>query len=319
CTRCDYSTYAEKAALGHDLAHHDAKAPTCTEIGWDAYDACSRCDYSTYAEKAALGHEWGEPSYEWNGELTVCAASAVCKRDGSHVLTETVKTDFILTTPSTFESEGAGYCVAAFENGMFAEQRKDVAVPAVSCPGGVLCPGNRFTDLPPVTSYMHVPIDWAIVNRITYGVTPSTFEPDSSCTRAQFVTFLWRTAGQPEAESNVNPFTDVKSDSYYYKAVLWAIGKGITLGTSKTTFSPDDKVTRGQAATFLWRYEGKPVPASDVNPFVDAPDDAYYYPAVVWAVEKGITTGVTDDSFDPEGNCTRAQCVTFLYRQFGQN
>ena len=289
------------------------------EVGWDEYDACSRCDLTTYAEKPAVGHEWGEPSYKWSDDLTECTASAVCTRDGSHVLTKTVKTNFVLTNPSTFETEGAGYYLASFENEEFEEQRKDVTVPAVSCPGGDLCPGKAFADLPPVTSYMHVPIDWAAVNRITYGATPTAFEPDSSCTRAQFVTFLWRTAGQPEPASTVCPFADVDPDAYYYNAVLWAFGEGITLGTSKTAFSPDDGVTRGQVATFLWRYEGKPVPTETANPFADVSADAYCYPAVVWAVEKGITTGVAEDSFDPEGNCTRAQCVTFLYRQFGQN
>ena len=319
CSRCDYTTFAEKAALGHDMIHHDAKAPTCTEIGWDAYDACSRCDLTTYAEKPAIGHEWGEPSYKWSDDLTECTASAVCTRDGSHVLTKTVKTNFVLTNPSTFETEGAGYYIASFENAEFEEQRKDVTVPAVSCPGGDDCPGKAFTELPPITSYMHVPIDWAIVNRITYGATPTTFEPDKVCTRAQFVTFLWRTAGQPEPARTDNPFKDVKSDSYYYKAVLWAVEQGITLGTSKTTFTPNAEVTRGQVATFLWRCDGKPDPVRTDNPFVDAPTDAYYYPAVVWAVEKGITTGVTDDTFEPGSGCTRAQCVTFLYRQFGQD
>ncbi|MBR6916175.1 MAG: S-layer homology domain-containing protein [Clostridia bacterium] len=111
----------------------------------------------------------------------------------------------------------------------------------------------------------------------------------------------------------------MKSDSYYYKAVLWAVEQGITLGTSKTTFTPNAEVTRGQVATFLWRCDGKPDPVRTDNPFVDAPTDAYYYPAVVWAVEKGITTGVTDDTFEPGSGCTRAQCVTFLYRQFGQD
>ncbi|MBR4131863.1 MAG: S-layer homology domain-containing protein, partial [Oscillospiraceae bacterium] len=111
-----------------------------------------------------------------------------------------------------------------------------------------------------------------------------------------------------------NPFEDVAADQYYYKAVLWAVEKGITTGTSPTTFRPDRTCTRGQIVTFLWRSKDKPEPEKTENPFVDVPADQYYYKAELWAVEKGVTTGTSATKFSPDSTCTRAQIVTFLYR-----
>ena len=110
-----------------------------------------------------------------------------------------------------------------------------------------------FTDVK-TSDYFYKPVKWAFGSKITGGTSDTTFSPDNNCTRAQVVTFLWRTAGQPEAKGKDNPFTDVKSDSYYYKAVLWAVEQGITGGTSTTTFSPDNNCTRAQVVTFLYRF-----------------------------------------------------------------
>lgn len=108
-------------------------------------------------------------------------------------------------------------------------------------------------------------------------------------------------------------FTDVQPDAYYYDAVTWAVEKGITAGTSATTFSPNDSCTRAQIVTFLWRAAGSPN-ASTNSPFTDVPVDSYYYDAVMWAVEQGITSGTSATTFSPDATCTRAQAVTFLYR-----
>ena len=151
-------------------------------------------------------------------------------------------------------------------------------------------------------------------NGITTGTSSNTFSPDSTCTRAQVVTFLWRANGSPEPTQTVNPFTDVKEGQYYYKAVLWAVENSITTGTSKTTFSPDSGCTRGQVVTFLWRAEGQPESTSSANPFKDVTDGQYYYKAVLWAVENEITKGTSADQFSPDSTCTRGQIVTFLYR-----
>ena len=114
-----------------------------------------------------------------------------------------------------------------------------------------------------------------------------------------------------------NPFTDVPGDAYFADAVIWAVGKGITSGTTATTFSPNASCTRGQMVTFLWRAAGSPASASSKMPFTDVPVTAYYYDAVLWAVEQGITSGTTATTFSPNATVTRTQAVTFLWRAAG--
>ena len=111
-----------------------------------------------------------------------------------------------------------------------------------------------------------------------------------------------------------NPFIDVPAGSYYEDAVIWAVDKGITTGTSATTFNPNGICTRAQAVTFLWRAAGSPAAKSAVMPFTDVKAGSYYYDAVLWAVEQGITKGTSDTMFSPDATCTRAQIVTFLWR-----
>ena len=171
---------------------------------------------------------------------------------------------------------------------------------------------SSFVDVPS-GSYYEDAVDLAVANGITTGTDAAHFSPDSICTRAQAVTFLWRAAGRPAPESRTMPFTDVPADSYYYDAVLWAVENGITKGTSSTTFSPDDTCTRAQIVTFLWRSEQSPAAGSS-NPFTDVSADAYYADAVLWAVKEAITTGTTRTTFSPDAECTRAQIVTFLWR-----
>ena len=162
-------------------------------------------------------------------------------------------------------------------------------------------------------SYYEDAVDWAVENGITKGTDDTHFSPDGICTRAQAVTFLWRTAGSPEPKTNTMPFTDVNAGSYYYDAVLWAVENGITEGTSDTTFSPNMTCTRAQIVAFLWRSEKSPA-AGTANPFADVKSDAYYADAVLWAVKENITKGTTSTTFSPDADCTRAQIVTFLWR-----
>lgn len=112
-------------------------------------------------------------------------------------------------------------------------------------------------------------------------------------------------------------FTDVPASAYYYDAVYWAVENGVTNGTSNTTFSPDASCTRAQMVTFLWRAAGSPEPESTVNPFTDVSASAYYYDAVLWAVEQGITNGTSATTFGPDATVTRGQTVTFLWRYDG--
>ena len=162
-------------------------------------------------------------------------------------------------------------------------------------------------------SYYEDAVDWAVENGITQGTDDTHFSPDGICTRAQAVTFLWRTAGSPKPETRAMPFTDVPVGSYYYDAVLWAVENGITKGTSDTTFSPNMTCSRAQIVAFLWRSEKSPA-AGTANPFADVKSTAYYAGAVLWAVKENITKGTTSTTFSPNADCTRAQIVTFLWR-----
>ena len=169
-----------------------------------------------------------------------------------------------------------------------------------------------FTDVAEGAYYADA-VAWAIQNKVTSGVSATTFAPNASCTRGQMVTFLWKAAGSPEPKSLTTAFTDVKSDAYYEKAVAWAVENKVTTGTSATTFSPDATVTRGQSVTFLWKANNSPA-AEGTSAFTDVAAGVYYAPAVAWAVEKGVTSGMSATTFAPNSNCTRAQIVTFLYR-----
>ena len=171
-------------------------------------------------------------------------------------------------------------------------------------------PENPFTDISK-NDYFYDAVLWAADKGITSGVTDTLFAPNASCTRAQMVTFLWLANGSPKA-TGVNPFTDVSADAYYYDAVLWAAEKGVTSGSTATTFSPDAVLTRGQTVTFLWRANGSP--AVSGGSFSDVAADAYYAKAVAWAVSEGITAGTGGSKFSPDAPCTRAQIVTFMYR-----
>ena len=162
-------------------------------------------------------------------------------------------------------------------------------------------------------AYYYDAVKWAVNKGVTNGVSETLFGPDQACTRAQIVTFLWRAAGSPEPKSG-SSFADVATDAYYAKAVAWAVENGITKGTSETTFHPDETCTRAQGVTFLYRALGK-LAAAQAG-FTDVAADSYYADAVNWAAENGVTKGISETLFGPDGSCTRAQIVTFLYRAY---
>ena len=174
-------------------------------------------------------------------------------------------------------------------------------------PGGE----NPFTDVPK-DSFYYAPVLWAVENGITNGATATTFNPSGDLLRAQVVTMLWRHAGSPVVQID-NPFADVKEGEWYYNAVLWAVSEGITNGTSATTFGPAGVTNRAQVVTFLWRYLDSPE-AGAANPFEDVDASAWYGAPVLWAVENGITNGMSATEFGVNTNCNRAHMVTFLYR-----
>ena len=154
---------------------------------------------------------------------------------------------------------------------------------------------------------------------IVAGFSDGTFRPNDYVTRGQVLVFLWRSAGKPNPKTSTITFkdaADIKAlGPQYEKAVLWGIEQGITEGFTDNTFRPNANCTRGQIVTFLWRYKGKPNPKSGYSgSFPDVPKTHTFYKAVSWAASYKITTGFTDGTFRPTANCTRGQCVAFIYR-----
>ena len=172
---------------------------------------------------------------------------------------------------------------------------------------------NFFMDVK-AGDYFYDAVLWAAEKGITSGTDATHFSPNAACTRAQIVTFLWRAAGSPEPKGT-GSFADVPADSYYTKAVAWAVENGITGGTGDGKFSPDATCTRAQAVTFLYRASGAPAVSGNAA-FSDVATNAYYAAAVKWAEKNGITGGIGGGLFGSDNNCTRAQIVTFLYRSY---
>lgn len=170
---------------------------------------------------------------------------------------------------------------------------------------------NSFVDVH-ANDYYYDAVLWAAQKRVTAGTDATHFSPNASCTRAQIVTFLWRAVGSPEPKGT-SSFTDVSTDSYYAKAVAWAVENGITGGTGNGKFSPDGTCTREQAVTFLYRAAGSP-DVSGGSAFSDVAANAYYANAVAWAEQNKITGGIGGGLFGSGNDCTRGQIVTFLYR-----
>ncbi len=170
---------------------------------------------------------------------------------------------------------------------------------------------NPFEDVTK-DDYFFKSVLWALLNKITSGKTEEFFAPADQCTRAEVVTFLWRAAGAKKAENREHTFTDVTED-FYYEAMLWAVENGITTGMTETTFAPNQVCTRAEVVTFLWRTAGSERPVNKEHIFTDVTKD-FYYEAMLWAVENGITTGMTETTFAPENQCIRADVVTLLYR-----
>ena len=162
-------------------------------------------------------------------------------------------------------------------------------------------------------AYYYMPVYWAKGNGITVGTSATTYSPNQPCTRGQMAMFLWRMNGSPEPEKT-DYFNDVNSASNFVKAIAWAKEKGITVGTSVTTYSPNQPCTRAQMATFLWRLNGSPEPEK-TEYFEDVAPDSNFAKAIAWAKENGITSGTTATTFTPGRTCTRGEMAMFLWKQ----
>lgn len=178
-------------------------------------------------------------------------------------------------------------------------------------------PTKGFDDVASTRTYYNE-VMWAVNQGITDGMGNGQFRPYMDCLRAQIVTFLWRAEGEPEPTVTTCPFTDVRPGDYFYKAVLWAVEKGITNGMTDTLFGPYEECTRGQIVTFLWRAKGKPTPTSTSDSFTDL-TRSYYREAIRWAAETEVAKGVTATTFVPESTCQRWHAVLFLYRAYASD
>ena len=258
--------------------------PTCTTPGYTTY-TCTHCGESYVGDNtAARGHSW---------------------------------TDWQIITPATCTTNGKAQrsCTACG-----ISETETIHAPGHDWNGNRcgrcgIVRQTPFDDVEPGSFYEN-PVAWALANGITNGIDAAHFNPLGQCQRAQVVTFLWRAAGKPEPTTTENPFTDVKETDFFYKAVLWAVENGITNGVSATEFGSYLPCNRAQVVTFLWRAQGCPVNASAANPFTDVEAGTWYEMPVLWALDRGVTNGISATEFGVNTICNRAQIVTFLYRAF---
>ena len=329
CSKCGgTSTVALPKLNAMDYSYSITTAATCTATGTGRY-TWKTATYGTYYFDVAIA----KTSHSYKGTVTASTCTAqgytthtcsVCgdsyKDNYTNALGHSWDAGTVTLEPTETEPG-----VKTFTCTRCGETKTETIpmlepdpTPSLPCDGGDNCPGNKFTDMPAKGNSAHDAIDWAIVQKITSGTSTTTFSPSAGCTRAQVVTFLWRAAKEPAPTSKENPFKDVKESDYFYNAVLWAVEKGITVGTEADKFSPGETCTRAQIVTFLYRYEGKPEVKADESAFDDVKSADYFFAPVAWAVANGITKGTDPGKFSPSDTCTREQVVTFLYRDIAE-
>ena len=324
----------------HQLTHVLAKDPTTSEVSNIEYWYCPVCgkyfadangDHEiTQAEtvipkrQSSGGGSGGSSSYPItvpskteNGTVTVSPKNA----SAGSTVTITVKPDsgYVLETISVTDKNGNDLKLTDKGNGKytFTMPASKVEIKATFMEDNSVL--NFFYDVPN-DAYYYEAVKWAAENGITGGVGNSLFAPNQPCTRAQIVTFLWRAAGSPVV-NYLMPFTDVDEGAYYAEAVRWAASTGIVTGQTETTFGTDSVCTRAQAAAMIYRCaqaQGKGFTGAWMFhlPFTDVPEWAYE--SVAWCCMNSVTTGVSETSFAPGNDCTRAQIVTFLWRAFSK-
>ena len=258
---------------------------------------------------SALGYAVSADKTE-NGAITVSPKSA--SKGDTVTITVTPDKGYTLESLTVLDKDGKALALTDKGGGKytFTMPAGKITVKAVFMDDNTML--NFFTDVH-AEDYYYDAVLWAAQEGVTGGTSDTLFAPNAGCTRAQAVTFLWRAAGSPEPKSADLPFTDVPADAYYAKAVAWAVENNVAKGVSETAFAPDTSCTRAQIVTFLWRAQQSPASGGE-NPFADVPAAAYYYNAVLWAVENDVAKGVSETAFAPNDNCTRAQIVTLIYR-----
>ena len=332
CTRCDYTTYVEKSALDHDKVNHNAKAPTCTEIGWDAYETCSRCDYSTYVEKSALDHD----KVNHNAKTPTCTeigwdAYETCSRcDYSTYVEKSVldhdKVNHNAKAPTCTEIGWDAYetctrCDYTTYVEISAAGHTEVTDSAVppTCTATGLTEGKHCSACNEVLVAQQTTdaLDHDFSPEWTVDVEPTTEsegQKSRHCSRCDEVTDIIVIAKLVEIIDSTEKFTDV-AESWSKAGIDYVVSYGYMNGTGNgSTFSPTDTMTRAMIVSVLHRIAGKPTPTIN-NPFTDLEaGQTWYHEAVIWAYENGIVTGTSATTFAPAGAVTREQMATFLYR-----
>ena len=229
-------------------------------------------------------------------------------------VTVTVKPDsgYVLETLTVTDKNGNELTLKDKGNGKytFTMPRSAVTVKATFMEDNTVL--NFFYDVPN-DAYYYEAVKWAVEKGITSGIGNDLFGSNDPCTRAQIVTFLWRAAGSPEPKA-LSSFTDVPADTWYAKAVAWAVENGVTAGVGDGLFGSDDTCTRAQSVTFL--FKALKATAKGQADFKDVSASDWYAKAVAWAVENGVTAGVGGGLFGSGDDCTRAQIVTFLFKAY---
>lgn len=327
CVRCGILDPNRDTQHEHDFIPSVTK-PTCLTEGFTTY-ACSCGERYTKDYVSAVGHKTQLQNAKAAGCMTggytgdeVCTVCGKVFKQGSVIFALGHNPEPARVKAPTCTESGYTGDLICMRCGDMTQIGKTVAAAGHKFFGGVcsVC-GTKgaeavpeFADVKPGAFYFDA-VQWAVKNGITNGTGKNTFSPNDVCSRYQIVMFLWRAAGRPEAKAAVS-FADVKHGDIFYEAVQWAVERGITKGTSSTSFSPFAPCARGQIVTFLYRSAGSPA-ISGTCDFSDVSAGSFCHDAVIWASSEGITKGTRAEHFSPNEGCTRAQVVTFLYRASG--
>lgn len=252
---------------GDKLNHVEAKAATTREEGNIEYWHCEACGkyFSdnaatkeiTQAETVIPKRQSSGSNYSYYTIKATAGSGGSISPSGNVSVREGRDQTFTITPDKGYAVANVkidGKSIGAVKSYTFENVRRTHTIEVIFMKANGNPQTGVFVDVA-TGSYYEDAVDWAVENGITKGTDDTHFSPDGICTRAQAVTFLWRTAGSPASKTSAMPFTDVPVGSYYYDAVLWAVENGITKGTSETRFSPDDTCTRAQIVAFLWRSE----------------------------------------------------------------
>ena len=350
CETCD-QPYGELGA--HKLTKTDAKAATCTEVGNEAYWTCSGCgkyfsdeNGTNEIEKDSwvlktLGHDMTKT----DGKEATCTEDGnneyyTCSRCGG-VFKDEAGTQATTVEAETLKKLGHDW---SNKNGICA--RCDAKCTETHKPGTTCSVCHKYTSYPYVPGAPTYPATAPAVPNGTVTVSPANASKGANVTvtvkpsegyelgsievldkngdslklkdlgngKYSFVMPDGKVSVEAEfVKTAATSFADVPANAYFADAVKWAVENGVTNGLSDTMFGPYESCTRAQIVTFLWRAAGSPEPKT-MSSFTDVPASAYYAKAVAWAIENGITNGMTETTFAPDATCTRGQSVTFLYR-----